>query len=93
MNNKILLQQQFAAAYGEGSFSCQNYNDGCNATTNPGTTDPGTTTTTGGGIFAPDTGLFAQPAYVLYPTLLAVAVVIGTLSYLIVRQVKKLRQK
>lgn len=88
MKNPILLQPTLAAAYGSGTFSCANYNDGC--ATNTG---DGTGSTTDGGLFAPDTGLFAQPAYILYPTLLAVAVVIGTLSYLITRQVKKLRQK
>ena len=80
MNKTFLLHQNLAEAYGIGNYSCSGYNDGC-------------TTGATSGVGAPDTGLFAQPAYILFPTLLGVAVVIGTLSFLIARQIKKLRSK
>ena len=69
-----------AEAYGTGTYDCGSYTDGC-------------TTQQGGGILAPDTGLFAQPPIVLYPSILLIGVIIGTLSFLIARQIKKLRKQ
>lgn len=79
MNYEFLTYYILAEAYGTGYYSCGEYNEGCSTTQDT--------------VGAPDTGLFAQPAYILYPTLLGVAVVIGVLSYLIARQIKKLRKK
>lgn len=76
MNSLVLHQFILADAYGAGTYSCDKYNtnEGCDTTT---------------GVQAPDTGFFTQPAYVLYPTLLGIAVVIGTLTFIITRYIKK----
>ena len=71
-----------AEAYGTGTYDCGSYTDGCT-----------TTQQSGGGILAPDTGLFAQPPIILYPSILLIGVIIGTLSFLISRQIKKLRKQ
>ncbi len=66
-----------AEAYGEGLYSCGKFEEGCN-------------TAQGAVPGAPDTGLFGQPAAIIYPSLLALAIIVGTLSFLISR---KLRQR
>lgn len=68
-----------AAAYGAGTYGCGRFEEGGQCqTTEPGT-DPN----------APLTGFFSQPAYVILPTLLALAVIIGSISYLIARKLRK----
>ena len=80
MNTNFISSYTYLAeAYGEGLYSCGQFEQGCN--------------TTQGTPNAPDTGFFGQPAYIVYPTLLAVAIVVGTISFLISRKLRSRRQK
>lgn len=63
-----------AEAYGEGLYSCGQFEEGC--------------TTQGTAPGAPDTGLFGQPAYIAYPTLIGLAIIIGTITFLISRKLR-----
>lgn len=66
-----------AVAYGEGSYACANYNDGCETQA----------------ISAPDTGFFSLPPEVLYPALFGVAILVAIASYTVSRIVKKYTRK
>ena len=80
-HHKLVQFTNLAEAYGVGTYDCGSYTDGCRQTQE------------GNGVLAPDTGLFAQPPIVLYPSILLIGVAIGTLTFLIARQIKKLRQQ
>lgn len=80
MNSNLTYSYtHLADVYGAGVYSCGQFEQGCTQTTGA----PG----------APDTGFFGQPAYVVYPTLLAVAVVVGTVTFLISRKLRSRKQK
>lgn len=72
-----------AAAYGSEIYGCGRYDEGgrCQTTTEQPGTDP----------LAPLTGFLEQPPYVVLPVLLGAALIIGSLSYLIARKLRRHR--
>lgn len=68
--------QVVAQAYGIDSYSSNTYNGQPVTSIIPG---------------VPNTGFFAEPPIVILPTLLAIAVVVGTISFLITRAVRRRR--
>lgn len=64
------------AAYGKEAYGCGNYqsNDTCATEVQPE---------------APLTGLLAQPAYITLPILLGLAVLLGSITFLISRKLRK----
>lgn len=63
------------SAYGEGAYSCGQYEQACQTTENTS-------------VLAPLTGFFEQPVYVVLPVLLAVAIVLGAATFAVTRMVK-----
>lgn len=70
-----------AATYGSDVYGCGRYEVGgdCQTTTEQPTTNPD----------APLTGFLSQPPYIVLPALLGVAIIIGSISYLISRKLRK----
>lgn len=66
----------FGAAYGKEAYGCGNYqtNNTCTTEVQPE---------------APLTGLFSQPTYITLPLLLGVAIVLGSITFLISRKLRK----
>ena len=91
----------FAQAYGTGAYACGEFGEGCSpldggdtGNENPGTgtetgTGNGSTTQPTDGILAPLTGFIQQPGYIVYPTLLAVAVIIGSITFALSKALKR----
>ena len=73
--------KQFAAAsaYGEGAYDCGTYQQACTTTT---------AQVNDQSISAPLTGFLQQPAYIVLPTLLLIAVFIGALTFAAARLVR-----
>lgn len=73
--------QTIAAAYGADVYGCGRYEEGgeCRTTTEQPSTNPD----------APLTGFLAQPPYIVLPALLGAAIIIGSISYLIARKLRR----
>lgn len=71
--------QVLAQAYGTDSYGTSSYNG-----------DPSTEESSNP--LSPNTGFFAQPPIVVFPTLLVVAILLGTISFLIARKLRQRRK-
>ena len=80
-----------AQAYGANGYSSNNYNGSDITSTPPPTPAPEATATTGPA--APLTGYFAEPPIFTFPLLLVVAIIVGSLSFIIGHQLRKQRRK
>lgn len=80
ISNTKLGLRQFAASYGADTYGCGQYDRGgtCRQTTSEEK-----------GPLAPDTGFLGQPPYVVLPALLLLAVLIGSLTFLIARKLRR----
>ena len=67
-----------AAAYGASDYGASEYSNAGQQATG-GVSAPG----------APDTGFFAQPSYVVLPSLLAAGIMLGTVSFLISKKLRR----
>lgn len=83
----------FAVAYGEGNYSCDQYEDaqGCTNDDTPTPIDRKTTNTSKEVPAAPQTGFFDQPMYILAPSLLGLAIIMASVTYLISRAIARRR--
>jgi len=77
-NTSLLVPTSlFAQAYGQGDYSCGNYQEGCSQT----------------GVGAPDTSaIFSQPSVVI-PGSLVLAVLVALLTTMITRSLRKMKTR
>ena len=71
-----------AQAYGTDSYSTSTYNGTTTTTTTPPPTGPG----------APQTGYFTDPPLFTFPLLLGIAIVVGSLSFVLSRILRRRRK-